>query len=333
MAMNGADTSALGAKRMSMWCRVAGIALVLTGMQCQAAEVVTYYYSNPQGTVLVRADQTGQVLSENDYRPYGGRVLGVSEHGPGYAGHVEDPESGLSYMQARYFDPDSGRFLSIDPTAAAPGNVFGVGRYSYANSNPIKNFDPNGRDSFVTLRVYAVRPNVHLPFGMGGNYDHAFVTVTNLDTRETVIARAGPDRNTYPNLNGLLNMAHYDRVKGSDGSSIKVPVTLVADRIRREAESDDNAREGVTTVPNSSVVVKGDTNELLKSIQGFNNALGAANIPYRALSQNSNSYAGTVYKMATGLAPPPPAEGDHLPGLKHDLMNEVCAGQATCGGK
>jgi RHS repeat-associated protein len=109
-----------------------------------ATETVTYYYGNPQGTPLATADAAGNILSTSDYRPYGVQALGAAEPGPGYTGHINDPGAGLVYMQARYYDPVVGRFLSADPLGPSGGNVFGFSRYAYASGNPISNTDPSG---------------------------------------------------------------------------------------------------------------------------------------------------------------------------------------------
>jgi uncharacterized protein RhaS with RHS repeats len=63
-----------------------------------------YYYTDPQGTVLAKADASGTIIATYDYAPYGAAVASMSPapNGPGYTGHVNDPESGLVYMQARY---------------------------------------------------------------------------------------------------------------------------------------------------------------------------------------------------------------------------------------
>lgn len=113
----------------------------------QAAETVTYYYTSPQGTVLATADSAGNVLSSADYRPYGSQALGTPEQGPGYAGHVNDVDSGFIYMQARYYDPSVGRFLSVDPHAPSSGDPGNFARYSYALLNPLTNIDPDGRQT------------------------------------------------------------------------------------------------------------------------------------------------------------------------------------------
>jgi RHS repeat-associated protein len=109
------------------------------------AGTVTYVYTDPQGTPLAEADASGNITATFDYAPYGGQALGTPPSGPGYTGHVNDPESGLVYMQARYYDPTVGRFLSVDPVGPAPGNAFNFNRYGYANNDPIVNMDPDGR--------------------------------------------------------------------------------------------------------------------------------------------------------------------------------------------
>ncbi|WP_051943202.1 MULTISPECIES: RHS repeat-associated core domain-containing protein [Luteibacter] len=111
----------------------------------RAAETVTYYYTSPQGTVLAKADASGNILSSADYRPYGTQALGTPEQGPGYTGHVNDVDSGLVYMQARYYDPSVGRFLSADPVGTTAGNALRFGRFTYAITNPVRMVDPNGQ--------------------------------------------------------------------------------------------------------------------------------------------------------------------------------------------
>jgi RHS repeat-associated protein len=59
---------------------------------------------------------------------------------------VNDADTGLVYMQQRYYDPVAGRFLSVDPvvTDANSGKTFN--RFSYAANNPYKYIDPDGRN-------------------------------------------------------------------------------------------------------------------------------------------------------------------------------------------
>jgi len=121
---------------------------VLLGFVLSAASyagtTVTYIYSDPQGTPLAEADSTGKITGVFDYAPYGLQVTGAAADGPGYTGHVSDPDTQLIYMQARYYDPVVGRFLSPDPVLPQPANTGNFNIYSYASNNPINFTDPNG---------------------------------------------------------------------------------------------------------------------------------------------------------------------------------------------
>lgn len=113
----------------------------------QTGGTVTYVYTDPQGTPLAEADASGNITATFDYTPYGTTALGTPPNGPGYTGHVNDPETNLVYMQARYYDPATGRFLSVDPVTPDEGNTSNFNRYAYASNNPIVNIDPDGMDA------------------------------------------------------------------------------------------------------------------------------------------------------------------------------------------
>ena len=114
--------------RGAAWARVAAVVLTMLslcwGGPAPAAETTTYVLTDVQGTVLAREDAQGNIIARYDYRPYGKQQTGPVAAGPGYTGHVEDPDTGLVYMQQRYYDPEMGGFLSTDPVMPDPGNPF-----------------------------------------------------------------------------------------------------------------------------------------------------------------------------------------------------------------
>lgn len=110
----------------------------------QATEKVTYFYTDAQGTPLADADAQGNITATFDYRPYGSQTIGSAPTGPGYTGHVNDPDTGMVYMQHRYYDPTMGRFLSVDAVHPATGDLTSFNRYSYVGNNPIMRTDPTG---------------------------------------------------------------------------------------------------------------------------------------------------------------------------------------------
>ncbi len=57
-----------------------------------------------------------------------------------YAGGYRDAESGLYYLQARYYDPSTQQFLSVDPLLAVTGQA-----YNYVAGSPTNATDPSGK--------------------------------------------------------------------------------------------------------------------------------------------------------------------------------------------
>ncbi|TCV97425.1 RHS repeat-associated protein [Luteibacter rhizovicinus] len=133
-----------------------GLVIVLLVFICpfvSAQDVgTTYYLTDSQNNVLATMDAAGNLTSTSDYRPFGASTGGQQQSsGPGYTGHVSDADSGLIYMQARYYDPAIGRFLGTDPNGITPGRIFDFARYTYANNSPLVFVDPDGRQNMYAL--------------------------------------------------------------------------------------------------------------------------------------------------------------------------------------
>ena len=62
----------------------------------------------------------------------------------GFAGELHDPLSGLVYLRARWYDPDSGTLLTTDPYHGGWQQPYGHHPYQYAYSNPLRFADPSG---------------------------------------------------------------------------------------------------------------------------------------------------------------------------------------------
>lgn len=144
IALSGKACLRFSAFRARVWC----VPLIVTPLAWPAsAQTVTYIHTDALGSVVAESDANGNVTKRYDYEPYGAVVGGEMTDGPGYAGHVSDAATGLSYMQQRYMDPQLGMFLSVDPLTAYQQPREQFNRYRYANGNPYKFTDPDGREA------------------------------------------------------------------------------------------------------------------------------------------------------------------------------------------
>ncbi|MEA5667135.1 RHS repeat-associated core domain-containing protein [Stenotrophomonas sp. MH1] len=104
-----------------------------------------YQHTDALGSPITVTGADKAVLERNEYEPYGQVVNATAKDGPGFTGHVLDAATGMNYMQQRYYDPQIGRFLSVDPVTAYKNPVGAFNRYWYANNNPYRFTDPDGR--------------------------------------------------------------------------------------------------------------------------------------------------------------------------------------------
>ena len=86
-------------------------------------------------------DATGTTAGAYTYSPYGALTAhaGAATTPLQYAGQYTDPETGLQYDRARYYDPVTGQFPTQDPLEAITQQP-----YAYADADPINETDPLG---------------------------------------------------------------------------------------------------------------------------------------------------------------------------------------------
>ncbi len=131
--------------------------LALLPTQTPAATTVRYQHTDILGSVVAETDAAANIISRSHYEPFGKRSAG-DKAGISYTGHLQDEDLNLIYMQQRYYDPVIGRFYSNDPVGFSADNPMMFNRYAYANNNPYKFVDPDGK--FAFLAWFATPPGI-----------------------------------------------------------------------------------------------------------------------------------------------------------------------------
>jgi len=100
-----------------------------------------YYHADGLGSIATITDAANAVVQSYDYDSYGMVTPSTGfRNSYAYTGREWDPEAGLYYYRARYYDPMEGRFISKDPI----GFEGGINVYAYTRNNPIRYTDPLG---------------------------------------------------------------------------------------------------------------------------------------------------------------------------------------------
>ena len=120
-----------------------------------------YYVKNLQGDIVKIVKQDGSVAATYTYDAWGkllsvkdGSNVNVPASKPfhvanlnpyRYRGYIYDTETGLYYLQSRYYDPITGRFVNADDTQFIKSQVLSSNLYTYCLNNPVIHLDGNGK--------------------------------------------------------------------------------------------------------------------------------------------------------------------------------------------
>ena len=115
-----------------------------------------YFYRNLQGDVIGITDENGVVKATYAYDAWGSCTVTSDTSGVDisavnpfrYRGYYYDTETGFYYLESRYYDPVTGRFLNADDPGillSTVGEYFGVNLFTYCCNDPINRKDPTGR--------------------------------------------------------------------------------------------------------------------------------------------------------------------------------------------
>jgi len=143
----------------------------------------TYLYrKDVLGNILAILDSNGGVVARYIYNAWGnhsvinanGATISDTSHIANlnpfrYRGYYFDTETKLYFLKTRYYDPVTGRFITIDDISYIdPETINGLNLYAYCGNNPVMNIDPNGRFLFSFLASLAIAALIGACVGVVG---------------------------------------------------------------------------------------------------------------------------------------------------------------------
>jgi RHS repeat-associated protein len=112
-----------------------------------------YYHNDHLGSTSVLTNQTGTLVEETKYDPWGEVMTGGTKSKFQYTGQEKDDETGLNYYNFRYYDSHIRRFTQPDDIIQDPYNPQDLNRYSYVRNNPLRYTDPSGHIAWVPIII------------------------------------------------------------------------------------------------------------------------------------------------------------------------------------
>lgn len=103
----------------------------------QAEVTTTYYHTDAAGSVVAASNESGALLWRKSYSPYGEKVADGegNDNAVSFTGKKHDDTTGLTYFGARYYDPEVGRFMGMDPIGFKESNLMSFNRKRPANTS------------------------------------------------------------------------------------------------------------------------------------------------------------------------------------------------------
>jgi RHS repeat-associated protein len=123
-----------------------------------------YNHGDHLNSSSVITDKNGVVQEATTYKPFGEMrthtPTGVLRSNYKFTDQELDPETGLYYYGARYYDPTIGRFISPDTIVPDYSDPQSLNRYSYVRNNPLGYIDPDGHEDYDAGMVVYIGQNI-----------------------------------------------------------------------------------------------------------------------------------------------------------------------------
>lgn len=176
-----------------------------------------HYVVNLQGDVIRILKPNGAVCVTYQYDAWGnitrtgGPDTGLAQWNPlRYRGYVYDTETGLYYLQSRYYNPKVGRFINADSViAGVGGSIQGYNMFAYCFNNPVNMSDPSGNwPKWIETAANWVNENIIQPVA---NFFSPNTNTISGQFQEGIFRGSGSLTGSYSESNWRLD----DKIKSS----------------------------------------------------------------------------------------------------------------------
>ena len=187
-----------------------------------------FYIKNLQGDICKIVDASGSVIANYTYDAWG-KLLSVKDASGNsisnltdvallnplrYRGYVYDEETGLYYLQSRYYDPTIGRFINADILFdTESGSPLSTNMFAYCENNCISGIDPKGTYYIKNFNCYAYAFGINNRWMIPGQKDNCGYLMPTYYTINQVVKWVtktfGKKVRTLSGKDGKINKGEY----------------------------------------------------------------------------------------------------------------------------
>ncbi len=233
-----------------------------------------FFHPDGLGSIWDLTDAAGTVARSYTYDSFGNILAqpGTVANPYTYTGREADPETGLYFYQARYYDSATGRFTSEDPLGLRGS---GNNLYAYVGNQPVDYIDPTGLASFVACRPLR---------GAGARLGNHCFLIVEQPSQDTKILSLFPRANSPANILQGGPLVFGQRIEGAGADDIRkrdINLTFFARLEPPRGVCEDVFDETIIQTFNSYLITR-----------------------YSLFRQNSNTFAGDIIQRSGGTLPP-----------------------------
>ncbi|HZK00195.1 MAG TPA: polymorphic toxin type 37 domain-containing protein, partial [Tissierellaceae bacterium] len=130
-----------------------------------------YYLYDGHNSVRMLVDENSNITDTYTYDAFGNLTdrTGTTENNYLYCGEQFNGTTGLYYLRARYMNPSTGTFISMDKYQGTINDPISLHKYLYANANPVMYTDPTGYNSYTlaetmeTVTIMGILSEIIIP--------------------------------------------------------------------------------------------------------------------------------------------------------------------------
>ena len=214
-----------------------------------SSRAIYHTLTNAQGDVIAIYNNTGALVASYEYDAWG-NILSVKDASGNaitqqnhiananpirYRGYYYDADLGLYYLQSRYYDSETGRFINADGYITTGQGVLSHNMFAYGGNNPVNMCDPSGEiatEIFIGIAIGIIFVATVIGGAWGAMADEPLFDKA-LEAKEKEHRDANPANNNPLHNNNSNNSSNNndDKIKGDSDTACKTtPELSAADR-------------------------------------------------------------------------------------------------------